>query len=173
MVIATHDGMAICFNETDVRPMGRTAVGVRGITLREGDYCVGAARSRGDACLLTVTENGYGKKTPLVEYLRAGIEPQRRGGIGIRNYQITDKTGPIAAVKMVDDSDDVMLISSDGIIIRMAAKDINEYSRVTQGVRVMRVAEGERVISLTRMEAELDGEEETDAPDAPPAGDAE
>ncbi len=74
---------------------------------------------------------------------------------------------------MVDDSDDVMLISSDGIIIRMAAKDINEYSRVTQGVRVMRVAEGERVISLTRMEAELDGEEETDAPDAPPAGDAE
>jgi DNA gyrase subunit A len=173
MVIATHDGMAICFNETDVRPMGRTAVGVRGITLREGDYCVGAARSRGDACLLTVTENGYGKKTPLVEYLRAGIEPQRRGGIGIRNYQITDKTGPIAAVKMVDDSDDVMLISSDGIIIRMAAKDINEYSRVTQGVRVMRVAEGERVISLTRMEAELDGEEETGAPDAPPAGDAE
>ncbi|MBP5166855.1 MAG: DNA gyrase subunit A, partial [Oscillospiraceae bacterium] len=173
IVIATHDGMAICFNETDVRPMGRTAVGVRGITLRKGDYCVGAARSRTDACLLTVTENGYGKKTPLGEYLRAGVEAQRRGGIGIRNYQITEKTGPIAAVKMVDDSDDVMLISSDGIIIRMAARDINEYSRVTQGVRVMRVEDGERVISLTRMEAELDKEEDADAPDAAHDGDAE
>ncbi|MBO4330718.1 MAG: DNA gyrase subunit A, partial [Oscillospiraceae bacterium] len=180
IVIATHDGMAICFNETDVRPMGRTAVGVRGIMLRKGDYCVGAARSRGGAALLTVTENGYGKKTPLNEYLRAGVEAQRRGGIGIRNYQVTEKTGPIAAVKMVDDSDDVFLISSDGIIIRMAARDINEYGRVTQGVRVMRVAEGERVISLTRAEAALDREEEADSADAadsagagPAAGDAE
>jgi DNA gyrase subunit A len=161
IIIATHDGMAICFNETDVRPMGRTAAGVRGIMLREGDFCIGAARCRDNGCLLTVTENGYGKKTPINEYLRSGEEAQKRGGIGIKNYQITDKTGKIAAVKVVDDSDDVLIISSDGVIIRMSAEDINIYGRATQGVRVMRLDEGVKVISIARTDKELaeDGEE--------------
>ena len=154
IIIATYDGMAICFNETDVRPMGRTAAGVRGILLREGDFCVGAARCREGGCLLTVTENGYGKKTPINEYLRSGEEPQKRGGIGIKNYQVTDKTGKVAAIKVVDDNDDVLIISSDGVIIRMAAADINVYGRATQGVRVMRFEEGIKVISLARTEKE-------------------
>jgi DNA gyrase subunit A len=160
IIIATHDGMAICFKETDVRPMGRAAAGVRGILLREGDFCVGAARCREGGCLLTVTENGYGKKTPINEYLRSGEEPQKRGGIGIKNYQVTEKTGKVAAVKVVDDNDDVLIISSDGVIIRMAAADINIYGRATQGVRVMRLDEGIKVISLARTEKETDEEDE-------------
>jgi DNA gyrase subunit A len=154
IIIATYDGMAICFKETDVRPMGRAAAGVRGILLREGDFCVGAARCREGGCLLSVTENGYGKKTPINEYLRSGEEPQKRGGIGIKNYQITEKTGKVAAIKVVDDNDDVLIISSDGVIIRMAAADINVYGRATQGVRVMRLEEGIKVISLARTEKE-------------------
>ncbi|NMA36903.1 MAG: DNA gyrase subunit A, partial [Papillibacter sp.] len=160
IIIATHDGMAICFKETDVRPMGRAAAGVRGILLREGDFCVGAARCREGGCLLTVTENGYGKKTPINEYLRSGEEPQKRGGIGIKNYQVTEKTGKVAAVKVVDDNDDVLIISSDGVIIRMAAADINIYGRATQGVRVMRLDEGIKVISLARTEKETEEEAE-------------
>ncbi len=163
IIIATHDGMAICFNESDVRPMGRSAAGVKGITLREGDFCIGAARCREGGSLLTVTENGYGKKTPIAEYLRSGEEAQKRGGIGVKNYQLTEKTGKVAAVKVVDDNDDVLIISSDGVVIRMAAQDINVYGRATQGVRVMRVEEGVKVISIARTEKELP--EEEDAPD--------
>ena len=154
IIIATHRGMAICFRETDVRPMGRDATGVRGIRLRRGDYVVGAARARAEGSLLMVTENGYGKRTPIPEYIRGDGEPQRRGGYGLKGYNVTEKTGPIAGVKVVDDTDDVLLISNDGVIIRMAADSINTYSRTAQGVILMRLAEGVKVISLARTERE-------------------
>jgi DNA gyrase subunit A len=166
ILIATHDGMAICFCETDVRPMGRTAAGVRGIRLRPGDYVVGAARTREGGSLLTVTENGYGKRTPIDEYLR-GVscdgqekQAQSRGGLGLKNYNITEKTGKVAAIKVVDDNDDVLIISDDGTIIRMAASDINTYSRATQGVKLMRIGDDARVISIARTEKEEDSGEE-------------
>ncbi|MCD7743619.1 MAG: DNA gyrase subunit A [Oscillospiraceae bacterium] len=149
ILIATHDGYAICFPEADIRPMGRDAVGVRGIRLREGDYVVDAARTRENGMLLSVTENGYGKRTPLTEYLR-GDTTQHRGGMGMKNYNITEKTGKVAAVRVVDDTDDILIISDDGTIIRVPAESINVFSRATQGVRLMRVAEGSRVISIAR-----------------------
>ena len=167
ILIATHDGRAICFRETDVRTMGREAAGVRGIKLKDGDYCVGAARAREGGSLLTVTENGYGKRTPIEEYIRGESgQPQNRGGMGMRNYNITEKTGKIADVKVVDDNDDILLISDDGTIIRMAAADISTYSRATQGVRLMRMAEGSKVISIARTDKSEDDAESADAPEA-------
>jgi len=165
ILIATRKGMAICFSEGDVRPTGRDAAGVRGIRLRPGDYCVGAARAREGGALLTVTENGYGKRTDILEYLRgdSGV-PQSRGGVGLKNYNITEKTGNIADIKVVDDSDDVLVISDDGTIIRMAAADISTYSRGTQGVRLMKVQDDTKVISIARTEP-LEEEED-------PVGDA-
>ncbi len=160
ILIATKDGMAICFKETDVRPMGRTAMGVRGIKLREGDYVIGAVRAHPGRMLLTITENGFGKRTPIEEYIRAGGAPQFRGGFGLRNYNITEKTGAAAVIKVAEESDDVLIISDDGVIIRMHVTDINIYGRTAQGVRVMRVAEGAKVISLARAEAEEVDEED-------------
>ena len=159
ILIATHDGMAICFKETDIRPVGRVAAGVRGIRLRKGDYCVGAARARKGGSLLTVTENGYGKRTEISEYLRGEDgEAQSRGGYGKKNYNITDKTGRVADVKVVDDNDDVLIISVDGTIIRMAASDISTYSRATQGVRLMRTTCDSCVIAIARTEKDEDEE---------------
>lgn len=175
IILATHEGMAICFQETDVRVMGRDAVGVRGIRLRDGDYVVGAARARKNGTLLTVTENGYGKRTKIQEYLRGGsledreetdLQPQHRGGYGLQNYAITEKTGKVAAVKVVDEEDDIMIISDDGTIIRMAAKDVNLYGRNTRGVILMRVAEDAKVISLARTEREEAEEEPSEDPEA-------
>jgi len=162
ILIATHNGMAICFNETDVRPTGRVAAGVRGIRLRKGDFCVGAARARETGALLTVTENGYGKRTEISEYLRGGEdgEVQGRGGYGKKNYIITEKTGKVADVKVVDNNDDVLIISDDGTIIRMAASDISVYGRATQGVRLMRTTSESRVISIARTEKEEEEENE-------------
>ena len=159
IILATHDGMAICFDENDVRCMGRDAVGVRGIKLREGDYVVGAARAHAGKTLLSITENGYGKRTAVEEFLR-GSEVQKRGGFGMKGYSVTEKTGKVVAVKVVDGDEDVMLVSDDGIIIRMAVSDINVYGRSAQGVRVMRLDEGVKVISIAR--AEKDG---ADTPD--------
>ena len=158
ILIATHDGMAICFRETDVRPMGRTAVGVRGIKLRPGDYVIGGVLAQLGTTLLAITENGYGKRTHIEEYIRSGGEPQHRGGFGLKGYQITEKTGKAAGVKVVEEDDDILLISDDGTIIRMAAADVNLYSRTAQGVRVMRVSEGTKVISLARVPQENEGE---------------
>ena len=155
ILIATHNGMAIFFNETDVRPTGRAAAGVRGIRLRKHDFCVGAARAREGGALLTVTENGYGKRTDISEYLRGeegGV--QNRGGYGKKNYLITDKTGKVVDIKVVDDQDDVLIISDDGTIIRMAASDISLISRATQGVRLMRTQSEASVISIARTEKE-------------------
>ena len=174
ILIATHDGQAICFRESDVRPMGRTAMGVRGIKLRAGDYVIGGALAKLGTMLLAITENGYGKRTPIEEYIRSGGEPQHRGGFGLRGYQITEKTGKAAGVKVVQEDDDILIISDYGTIIRMAAADVNVYSRTAQGVRVMRVSEGTKVISLARVPQEEDknqteeaAEEATEPADAP------
>ena len=160
ILMATHNGQAICFAETDVRPMGREAVGVRGIRLKDGDWVVGAEIAPPDADVLSITENGYGKRTPAADYIRGGEEPQHRGGSGMKNYNITDKTGPVAAVKVVQESDDVLVVSDDGVIIRMEAAGISELGRATQGVRIMRLSEGARVISV----ALTDRAESEDAP---------
>ena len=183
VLIATHDGQAICFRESDVRPMGRTAMGVRGIKLRAGDYVIGGVLAKLGSMLLAITENGYGKRTPIEEYIRSGGEPQHRGGFGLRGYQITEKTGKAAGVKVVREDDDILIISDDGTIIRMAAADVNVYSRTAQGVRVMRVSEGTKVISLARVPQEEDknqteeaAEETTEPADAPaeaPASDSQ
>ena len=174
VLIATHDGQAICFRESDVRPMGRTAMGVRGIKLRAGDYVIGGVLAKLGTMLLAITENGYGKRTPIEEYIRSGGEPQHRGGFGLRGYQITEKTGKAAGVKVVQEDDDILIISDDGTIIRMAAAAVNVYSRTAQGVRVMRVSEGTKVISLARVPQEEDknqteeaAEETTEPADAP------
>ncbi len=162
--IATYNGMAVCFNESDLRPLGRNAMGVRGIRLREGDYVVGAGNSLAGEAVLTITEKGYGKRTLLSEYSIHG-----RGGIGIKNYQVTDKTGGIADVKMVNPGEDILVISDDGTIIRMAVDHISVLGRSTQGVRIMRLAEGSRVISIERTEREQgeDEAEEAEAEEAP------
>ena len=152
--IATYNGMAVCFNESDLRPLGRNAMGVRGIRLREGDYVVGAGNSLAGEAVLTITEKGYGKRTLLSEYSIHG-----RGGIGIKNYQVTDKTGGIADVKMVNPGEDILVISDDGTIIRMAVDHISVLGRSTQGVRIMRLAEGSRVISIERTEREQSEDE--------------
>ena len=174
VLIATHDGQAICFRESDVRPMGRTAMGVRGIKLRAGDYVIGGVLAKLGTMLLAITENGYGKRTPIEEYIRSSGELQHRGGFGLRGYQITEKTGKAAGVKVVQEDDDILIISDDGTIIRMAAADVNVYSRTAQGVRVMRVSEGTKVISLARVPQEEDknqteeaAEETTEPADAP------
>ena len=158
ILLATRDGMAICFNEADVRVMGRDAAGVKGITLSDGDEVVGAGIAEPSKQLLTVTELGYGKRTELTEYMRLDEtgerRPQQRGGKGLKNYNITAKTGRIAGIAIVSDEDDVMLIENGGVLIRMAAADINVYKRDTQGVILMRVEDGNRVISIERVDPE-------------------
>ena len=152
IILATAQGMAICFNENDVRCMGRDAAGVRGITLNEGDIVVGAQKWEEGKTLLTVTENGYGKRTELPEYLRTGPDgekvPQSRGGKGLKNYNITPKTGNVAGCVVVGETDDVMLIENGGVIIRVPANSINVYKRDVQGVIVMRIEEGNKLVSL-------------------------
>ena len=164
ILLATAQGMAICFNENDVRPMGRDAAGVRGIMLTEGDFVVGAEKAEEGKTLLTVTVNGYGKRTELSEYLRTGPggekTAQSRGGKGLKNYNITPKTGNVAGCRVVSDSDDVMLIENGGVIIRIPASSINVYKRDVQGVIVMRIEEGNQVVSLERVE-KVDEEEVT------------
>ena len=165
VILATAQGMAICFNETDVRCMGREAAGVRGITLNEGDYVVGAEKVEEGKTLLTITENGYGKRTELPEYLRTGPDgekiPQSRGGKGLKNYNITSKTGNIAGCRVVSEEDDVMIIENGGVIIRVPASSINVYKRDVQGVIVMRVEEGNKVVSLERVERDEEEPAET------------
>ena len=154
MLIATHDGQAVCFDETDVRAMGRTAVGVRGIRLRDGDYVIGAARADDGKTVLSITEKGYGKRTPIEEY-----RITNRGGLGIRNYMVTDKTGCVVGMKLVDGTEDLLLVTAAGILIRTPVDSIRIAGRATQGVIVMRFKEeGDRVISL----ALADPEEKTD-----------
>ena len=158
IILATREGMAICFNEKDVRPMGRDAVGVRGILLQPGDAVIGAEKAEEGKTLLTVTQRGYGKRTELSEYLRTGPngekQAQGRGGKGLKNYNITAKTGPVAGCRVVGEDDDVMLIENGGVIIRIPAASINVYKRDVQGVIVMRIEEGNQIVSVERVEKE-------------------
>ena len=157
ILIATHDGMAVCFHEDDVRPMGRAAVGVLGIKLREGDYVVGAARAQSGKAVLTITEKGYGKRTPVEEY-----RITKRNAYGIKNYMLTEKTGQVVGIKVVDGSEDLLLVTEAGILIRTPVEAIKQCGRSTQGVIVMRFKEeGDRVISMAladREEAPASGE---------------
>ena len=154
ILIATHDGMACCFDENDVRTMGRNATGVRGIRLREGDYVIGAAFADEDKEVLTITERGYGKRTPVTEYRITG-----RGGIGVKNYEVTEKTGKVIGMKIVDGSEDLLLVTHSGILIRTAVDSIRVAGRATQGVIVMRFKEeGDSVISLALAEKDAEAE---------------
>ena len=158
VLIATHDGQAVCFDETDVRAMGRVAVGVRGIRLREGDYVIGAARADEGKTVLSITENGYGKRTPIEEYRVTG-----RGGLGVKNYMVTDKTGDVVGMKVVDGTEDLLLVTAAGILIRTPVENIRVAGRATQGVIVMRFKEeGDRVISLALADPE---EKEASSPE--------
>ncbi len=161
VLIATHDGQAVCFDETDVRAMGRVAVGVRGIRLREGDYVIGAARADEGKTVLSITENGYGKRTPIEEYRVTG-----RGGLGVKNYMVTDKTGDVVGMKVVDGTEDLLLVTAAGILIRTPVENIRVAGRATQGVIVMRFKEeGDRVISLALADPE---EKEESSPEEAP-----
>ena len=161
VLIATHDGQAVCFDETDVRAMGRVAVGVRGIRLREGDYVIGAARADEGRTVLSITENGYGKRTPIEEYRVTG-----RGGLGVKNYMVTDKTGDVVGMKVVDGTEDLLLVTAAGILIRTPVENIRVAGRATQGVIVMRFKEeGDRVISLALADPE---EKEASSPEEAP-----
>ena len=153
--IATHDGMSICFDENDARAMGRDAVGVRGIRLRDGDFVVGAGLAAEGMTLLSVTENGYGKRTDVNEY-----NVQNRGGMGVKNYNITEKTGFVSDVKVVSEADDLLVISDDGTIIRMDIGSISVLGRSTQGVRIMRLSGGAKVISIALTDKEEEGANE-------------
>ena len=166
IILASHDGMAICFSETDVRCMGRDAVGVRGMSLAEGDYIVGAGVAEPGTQLLTVTERGYGKRTPVEEYFRQDGEirrPQSRGGKGMKNIAISERTGKVAGVCIVRESDHIMMIEEGGVIIRMAAADVNVYRRDAQGVILMRVEEDSRVSAVQAVSAEEEEIEGTEA----------
>ena len=161
VLIATHDGQAVCFDETDVRAMGRVAVGVRGIRLREGDYVIGAARADEGKTVHSITENGYGKRTPIEEYRVTG-----RGGLGVKNYMVTDKTGDVVGMKVVDGTEDLLLVTAAGILIRTPVENIRVAGRATQGVIVMRFKEeGDRVISLALADPE---EKEEPSPEEAP-----
>ena len=159
IIIATHDGMACCFDENDVRTMGRVAVGVRGIRLRQGDFVIGAARADEGRTVLSITERGFGKRTAVEEYRLIG-----RGGLGVKNYEVTEKTGPVIGMKVVDGSEDLLLVTEKGILIRTGVDKIRVAGRATQGVIVMRFREeGDRVISLALTdredEEEMSGDE--------------
>ena len=154
ILIATHDGSAVCFDENDVRPTGRGSMGVRGIRLREGDYVVGAARALPGKNVLSITENGYGKQTPVEEYRITS-----RGGLGIKNYGLTEKTGSVVGIKVVDGSEDLMVLTEKGILLRTAVDTIKTCGRSTQGVIVMRFKEeDDKVISIALAEREPEEE---------------
>ena len=171
LMIVTREGMAICFAASDVRPMGRTTRGVRGIKLGDTDYVVGACLAHDGTKLLVVTENGYGKKTDLAEY-----KVQNRGGRGVYTYKITEKTGLVAGLATVTDEEDVMMITSDGVLIRMHTDEISSFGRQTQGVRIMRLADDVKLVSMAKTEREDEdentedtAEEENSAETAEPA----
>ncbi|MBE7045797.1 MAG: DNA gyrase subunit A [Ruminococcaceae bacterium] len=155
IIIATHDGQCIRFREKDARCMGRNATGVRGILLNDGDYVIGACVEKDDHTLLSITENGYGKKSDISEF-----KLQTRGGKGVMGYRITEKTGKVAGVSIAKEDDDVMMITSEGIIIRCDVAEISKFGRATQGVRVMKLEDGISIVSTTIAEKEEDEETE-------------
>jgi DNA gyrase subunit A len=164
--IGTHDGMSIRFPEGDVRAMGRTAYGVRGITLRDDDQVVAMEVLVPGGTILSVTEQGYGKRTELDEY-----RVQSRGGIGIINIQTSDRNGKVVGIAQVHDDDELMLITQQGKILRMASKDIRTIGRSTQGVKLIDIEGDDRAVSIAKL-AEKDDEGTEPAveqPGEPPA----
>ncbi len=159
LILATHEGSAARFSESSVRPLGRTARGVRGVKLRGDDYVVGAVKVEDDKQLITVTENGYGKRTPFDEYRVKG-----RGGLGVTCHNLSEKTGLLAGIAAVDDGDDLMMITNAGTIIRTPVKDINTYSRAAAGVIVMRLAEGQTLVNFSKVAHEEADETPTETP---------
>jgi DNA gyrase subunit A len=159
--IATRNGMAIRFHETDVRPMGRTAYGVRGITLREGDYVVSMQVVKPGGTLLSVTERGFGKRTEIDEY-----RVQSRGGVGIINIATTEKNGLVVGVSYVQDGDELLLITQQGMILRMATNDVRAIGRATQGVTLINIEDDDKVVSIARL---VEKEVEDPNGSAPPA----
>ena len=157
IIIGTRNGMSITFNEEDVRPMGRVAMGVRGILLRDGDEVVDAGRMKEGHDVLIVSENGFGKRTPMEEY-----RPQTRGGIGIKTMNVTDKTGYVCGMKIVNGEEDIMLISDANVIIRMNTGEISRIGRTTQGVRVMRLDGDAKVVTVAMLPKDEEGEETTE-----------
>ena len=153
LIIATKNGMAIRIHETQARPLSRSARGVHAIRLREGDSVVGMARLREGATVMTITDKGQGRRSPISEY-----KPQSRGGYGKINYKVSEEKGHVVGIKVVDDTDDLILISSEGIIIRIRVSDVNIMSRYASGVKVMRMSEGDRIITFARAEHEEDEE---------------
>ncbi len=160
VILSTYNGMCIRFKESDVRPMGRVSHGVRGIRLSADDYLIGMSTASEGEDLLVVTEKGYGKKTPLSEY-----KTQTRGGKGVTTYRISSTTGKIAGITVVTENDDVMLITSEGIVIRMKTSEISRIGRLTKGVRLMRLADDVSVVSVARTDEEADEDTETVAPE--------
>ena len=154
VIVGTYNGMAIRFNEKDVRSMGRVTRGVKAITLRENDYIIGMCLATEDTQLLAVTENGYGKRTELSEY-----RVQNRGGVGIKTYKCSDVTGNVIGIRSVKDGEDIIMITSEGIIIRIPASGISTIGRSTKGVRLMRLNEGVKVVSMGVTEHEEEEEE--------------
>ena len=161
--LGTSDGMAIRFEESDVRSMGRTAYGVRGISLREGDEVVAMAVVREGGTMLTVAQNGYGKRTELEEY-----RLQSRGGVGIINIQTSDRNGKVVGMAYVHDDDEVMLISQQGMILRMKAGDVRVIGRATQGVRLIEMEEGDQVVAIAKL---LERDDDSANGSSPAAGD--
>jgi DNA gyrase subunit A len=151
MMIATKNGMAVRFHENDARSIGRTARGVKGISLRNGDEVIDTIICHDNDTILTVTEKGYGKRTPVTEYRIV-----RRGGVGVTNIKCTDKNGPVVATRDIKDSDEIMLISQKGIMIRMSAKNVSVIGRSTQGVRLMKLQDGDKVMAAAKIVPELD-----------------
>ena len=168
LVIATRNGMAIRFHESTVRPMSRTAMGVKAISLREGDQVVGMVAAREDACIMTVTDKGQGRRTPVSDYPIQG-----RNGMGKINYKVNDIKGHVCGIKVVREDEDLILISNDGIIIRIAAADVNIMSRYATGVRVMRLSENDSVVAFATAEHLDEETEKVDAPDAEETVDTE
>lgn len=164
LILATHEGSAARFTESAVRALGRTARGVRGVRLREGDYVVGAVKVEDGKKLITVTENGFGKRTDFDEFRVKG-----RGGLGVTCHNLTDKTGLLAGIAAVDDNDDLMMITNSGTIIRTPVAAINTYSRAAAGVIVMRLAEGQSIVNFSKVAHE----EPEEAPEAEAAAQTE
>ncbi len=155
ILVATRNGMGIKFSETDVRPLGRAATGVKAIQLKEGDYVVSVGKVTPNAKVLNVTEKGYGKQTSVDEF-----KVQYRGGMGVKVHQLTEKTGLLTGVLMLEENEEVMLITSEGVIIRLRGNDISTFGRVSQGVKLMNLKDGVSVVGIAKItEDDIETEE--------------
>ena len=165
IILGSEDGMAIQFSEADARPMGRATYGVGGMRLREGDKVKDMVIVEPNATLLTVCENGFGKKTPFDEY-----RDQSRNGLGVINIATSERNGKVVGLKVVRESDDVMLITQGGMVIRTSVKSIRVQGRNTQGVKLITLDAGDKLVALARVAQEENGDEDAGAPAEPEPG---